>query len=143
MVDKYCIIDCRIVCFDIPPQKVLTKDSITVDVDAVVLYRVHNAIVAVTNVENYSKATEFLAAIHLRNILGTKTLTQILSESFAINEDLQVSTHSIHHVNIYLAWLFQCVGKPGHRDRLLGCEGCPHRHQERKATVESSDSDVG
>ncbi|CAG2104012.1 unnamed protein product, partial [Medioppia subpectinata] len=52
-IDQYCIIDCRMICYDIPAQKVLTKDSLTIDVDAVVLYRVHNSIVAVTNVRNY------------------------------------------------------------------------------------------
>ncbi|CAG2176800.1 unnamed protein product, partial [Oppiella nova] len=88
-VDQYCIIDCRTVCYDIPPQKVLTKDSLTIDVDAVVLYRVHNAIVAITNVRSYKKATELLAATSLRNFLGTKTLAQILAESSDINETLK------------------------------------------------------
>ncbi|CAG2168026.1 unnamed protein product [Oppiella nova] len=88
-VDLCYIIDCRTVCYGIPPQKVLTKDSMTIDVDAVVLYRVHNAIAATTKVQSYSKATELLAATSLRNFLGTKTLAQILAESSDINETLK------------------------------------------------------
>ncbi|XP_054164252.1 band 7 protein AGAP004871-like [Oppia nitens] len=90
-IDRYCIVDCRTVCYDIPAQKVLTKDSLTVEVDAVVLYRVYNAIIAVTNVRNYRRATELLAATSLRNQLGTKTLTEILAECSLINETLQLT----------------------------------------------------
>ena len=66
------------------------RDSIGVDVYSVVLYRVHNPIVAVTNVQNYAKATQFSVTTHLRNICGTKTLAQILSDSDQINEVLNV-----------------------------------------------------
>jgi len=94
IIDNYCIVDLRTVCYDIPPQQILTKDSITVDVDAVLLYHVNNAVVAVINVEDYAKATRLLAATSLRNILGTKTLAQILSDSKSIGESLKVSSFS-------------------------------------------------
>ena len=52
----------------------------TVTVDAVVYYMVHNPTIAVSNVENFSHSTRLLAATTLRNVLGTKNLSEILSE---------------------------------------------------------------
>ncbi|CAG2115042.1 unnamed protein product, partial [Medioppia subpectinata] len=102
-IDQYCIIDCRMICYDIPAQKVLNKDSLTIDVDAVVLYRVHNSIVAVTNVRNYRRATELLAATTVRNLLGTKTLTQILAECSLINDALRHYKVTTFHNTIALS----------------------------------------
>lgn len=62
----------RTVSFDIPPQEILTKDSVTVAVDAVVYYRIMNAIDSVQNCENAQSATRLLAQTTLRNILGMK-----------------------------------------------------------------------
>ncbi|KAK8780759.1 hypothetical protein V5799_017900 [Amblyomma americanum] len=70
--------------------KILTKDSVTVAVDAVVYYRIQNATVAVTNVEDYGRSTRLLAATTLRNVLGTKSLSEILSEREAISHTMQV-----------------------------------------------------
>lgn len=52
--------------FDVPPQEILTRDSVTVEVDAVVYYRISNAIIAIANVEDYSRSTRLLAATTLR-----------------------------------------------------------------------------
>merc|ERR1712054_719074 len=68
----------------VPPQEVLTKDSVTVSVDAVVYYRVSNATVSVANVENAHHSTRLLAQTSLRNILGTKNLHEILSDRESI-----------------------------------------------------------
>ena len=62
----------RTVSFDIPPQEILTKDSVTVAVDAVVYYRIMNAIDSVQNCENAQSATRLLAKTTQRNILGMK-----------------------------------------------------------------------
>ena len=70
--------------------KVLTKDSVTVSVDAVVYYRVSNATVSVANVENAHHSTRLLAQTTLRNILGTKSLHEILSERDNISNSMQV-----------------------------------------------------
>jgi len=70
---------------------VLTKDSVTVSVDAVVYYRVSNATVSVANVENAHHSTRLLAQTTLRNVLGTKNLSEILSEREAISNMMQVS----------------------------------------------------
>ena len=70
--------------------KVLTKDSVTVSVDAVVYYRVSNATVSVANVENAHHSTRLLAQTTLRNILGTKNLHEILSDRESISGSMQV-----------------------------------------------------
>ena len=71
--------------------KVLTRDSVTVSVDAVVYYRVSNATVSVANVENAHHSTRLLAQTTLRNILGTKNLHEILSDRESISGSMQVS----------------------------------------------------
>merc|ERR1711884_132095 len=69
--------------------QVLTKDSVTVSVDAVVYYRVSNATVSVANVENAHHSTRLLAQTTLRNILGTKNLHEILSDRDSISGSMQ------------------------------------------------------
>lgn len=75
----------------VPPQEVLTKDSVTVSVDAVVYYRVSNATVSVANVENAHHSTRLLAQTTLRNILGTKNLHEILSDRESISGSMQAA----------------------------------------------------
>ncbi len=72
----------------------LTKDSVTVSVDAVVYYRVSNATVSVANVENAHHSTRLLAQTTLRNVLGTKNLSEILSERESISNSMQVSVYN-------------------------------------------------
>ena len=82
------VIDLRTVSFDVPPQEILTRDSVTVAVDAVVYYKISAPMAAVCNVEDYSKSTKLLASTTLRNILGTKTLSEILSDREVIAKDI-------------------------------------------------------
>ncbi len=70
--------------------QILTKDSVTVTVDAVVYWRTSNPMISVTNVENASRSTQLLAQTTLRNILGTKTLGEILSDRENISAQMQV-----------------------------------------------------
>jgi len=90
-IESYTKVDLRTVSFDVPPQEVLTKDSVTVSVDAVVYYRVSNATVSVANVENAHHSTRLLAQTTLRNVLGTRNLAEILSEREAISNSMQTS----------------------------------------------------
>lgn len=90
-IDTYCKVDLRTVSFDVPPQEILSKDSVTVAVDAVVYYRISNATIAITNVEDYGHSTRLLAATTLRNVLGTKNLSEILSERESISHVMQAS----------------------------------------------------
>nr|XP_055127244.1 stomatin isoform X2 [Symphalangus syndactylus] len=69
--------------------KILTKDSVTISVDGVVYYRVQNATLAVANITNADSATRLLAQTTLRNVLGTKNLSQILSDREEIAHNMQ------------------------------------------------------
>lgn len=90
-IDTYSKVDLRTVSFDVPPQEILSKDSVTVAVDAVVYYRIFNATIAISNVEDYGRSTRLLAATTLRNVLGTKNLSEILSERESISHVMQTS----------------------------------------------------
>merc|ERR1719220_2860303 len=79
-INTYRKVDLRTVSFDVPPQEVLSRDSVTVTVDAVVYYRVSNPTMATNNVEDFGHSTHLLGATTLRNVLGTKCLADILSE---------------------------------------------------------------
>lgn len=76
----YRCVDLRTVSYEVPPQEMLSRDSVTVSVDAVCFYKISNPLAAVCNVGNYTHSTNLLVATSLRNVLGTKTLAEILSE---------------------------------------------------------------
>jgi len=90
-MDNYRKIDLRTVSFDVPAQEILSKDSVTVAVDAVVYFRINNATISVTNVEDVSRSTKLLAQTTLRNILGTKTLAEMLSDRETISHSIQAT----------------------------------------------------
>ncbi|XP_012060743.1 PREDICTED: band 7 protein AGAP004871 [Atta cephalotes] len=90
-VDNYARVDLRTRTYDVPPQEVLTKDSVTVSVDAVVYYRVNNATISIANVENAHHSTRLLAQTTLRNTMGTRPLHEILSERETISGNMQVA----------------------------------------------------
>ena len=79
-MESYRKVDLRTVSFDVPPQEILSKDSVTVSVDAVVFINISNPVISVTNVNDAIYSTKLLAQTTLRNVLGTKTLSEILSE---------------------------------------------------------------
>merc|ERR1711910_97367 len=87
-IDAYRCVDLRIGAFDVPPQEILTRDSVTVSVDAVVYYQVSNPLSAVCNNDDYSRSTRLLAQTTLRNVLGTRNLSEILSDREAIGESM-------------------------------------------------------
>lgn len=69
--------------------QILSKDSVTVNVDAVVYFRVCDATVSIVNVENATGSTKLLAQTTLRNVLGTKTLSEMLSHREEISNEMQ------------------------------------------------------
>ena len=84
-----CVItDLRTVSFDVPPQEILTKDSVTVAVDAVVYYKINSPLAAVCNVNDFAKSTKLLASTTLRTMLGTRNLAEILSDRENIAEEM-------------------------------------------------------
>merc|ERR1719242_2144533 len=88
-VDTFEKIDMRTSTYEIPPQEILTKDSVTVFVNAIMYYKVANPIHAVANVDDYSGSARLLAATTLRNVLGTLTLGDILCQREAIAREMK------------------------------------------------------
>src|SRR5512139_3851574 len=88
-VDKLLRISLRTVTFDIPPQDVITRDNVSIKVNAVVYFRVVDPNKAVVEIENYLYATSQLAQTTLRSIIGQSQLDELLSERDKINLQLQ------------------------------------------------------
>ncbi len=90
MIDRMVMIPLRTVVMDVPPQDVITRDNVSVKVNAVLYFRVVDASRAVVSVENYLFATSQLAQTTLRSVLGQAELDQLLSERDKINSELQL-----------------------------------------------------
>jgi len=88
-VDKLLRISLRTVTLDIPPQDVITRDNISIKVNAVVYFRVIDPNRAVVEVENYLYATQQLAQTTLRSVVGQADLDELLSQRDKINITLQ------------------------------------------------------
>ena len=80
IIDVFNVVDLRVVTFDVPEQSVITKDNVTVDVNAVVYYRVFDPEKAIVSVENFNLATDLLAQSTLRDVLGQVNLDELLTE---------------------------------------------------------------
>ena len=89
MVDKMTKISLRIITMDVPPQDIITKDNVSVKVNAVVYFRVVDPVKAVIQVENYLYSTSQLAQTTLRSILGQVELDGLLAERETLNIKLQ------------------------------------------------------
>lgn len=82
-------VDMRVIVMDIPPQDVISKDNISVKVNAVLYFRVVQAQKAIINVEEYYSATSQLAQTTLRSVLGQHELDEMLSERDKLNAHIQ------------------------------------------------------
>jgi len=89
MVDKMTKMSLRLITMDVPPQDVITRDNVSVKVNAVVYFRVVDPIKAVIQVENFLYATSQLAQTTLRSVLGQVELDELLSEREKLNLKLQ------------------------------------------------------
>ncbi|GAB4323573.1 MAG: SPFH domain-containing protein [Candidatus Zixiibacteriota bacterium] len=89
IIDKMQRVDLRTVTFDVPPQDVITRDNVTIKVNAVVYFRVLDANKAIVNVENYLMATSQIAQTTLRSVLGQFELDDLLANREHINQQLQ------------------------------------------------------
>lgn len=88
-IDRMVKVSLRTVVLDIPSQDVITRDNVTVKVNAVVYFRVMNPVNAIIEVENYVYATSQLSQTTLRSILGEVELDELLSEREKLNQRLQ------------------------------------------------------
>ncbi len=89
IVDKMVRVSLRTVTMDVPPQDVITKDNVTIKVNAVIYFRVLEPERAIIEVEDYLYATSQLSQTTLRSIMGESELDEILSEREKINAHLQ------------------------------------------------------
>lgn len=89
VVDKMVVVSLRTVTMDVPPQQIITRDNVTVSVNAVVYFRVIEPLKAVIEVENYHFATSQLAQTTLRSIVGQVELDHLLSDREKLNQELQ------------------------------------------------------
>ncbi len=96
LIDRMVRVSLRTVAMDIPPQDIITKDNVSVKVNAVLYFRVMDPAKAITEVEDYLYATSQLAQTTLRSVLGGAELDEMLSEREKINASLQgiVDRHS-------------------------------------------------
>lgn len=88
-IDKLLRVSLRTIVLDIPPQDVITRDNVSVKVNAVVYFRVMNPLKAIVEVEDYVYATSQLAQTTLRSVLGQEELDALLSERERLNASLQ------------------------------------------------------
>src|SRR3990172_135758 len=88
-IDKLIKVGMRTVTMDVPPQDIITRDNISVKVNAVVYYRVIDPIKAITEVEHYEYATSQIAQTTLRSILGQSQLDDLLAKREELNSQLQ------------------------------------------------------
>jgi len=89
IIDKMVKVPLRTVTMDVPPQDVITRDNVTVKVNAVIYFRVLDPNRAVLEVENYLYATSQIAQTTLRSTLGESDLDELLSQREKINKELQ------------------------------------------------------
>jgi len=90
IVDRMVKLDLRVFTLDVPSQEIITRDNVTVKVDAVIYFRVVNPEDAVVKVENYFRATALIAQTTLRSTIGQSDLDDLLSKREEINQSLQI-----------------------------------------------------
>ncbi len=88
-IDRMVRVSLRTIVMDVPPQDVITKDNVSLKVNAVVYFRVMDPLRAIVEVENFHYATSQLAQTTLRSVLGQATLDGLLSEREGLNKELQ------------------------------------------------------
>jgi len=132
--------DMRIFTEDVPSQDVISRDNVSVKVNAVIYYRIVDAEKAIINVENFTKATSQLAQTTLRSVLGKHELDEMLAERDKLNADIQqildeqtdawgikVSNVEIKHVDIdesmVRAIARQAEAERYRRARIINAEG--------------------
>ncbi len=89
IIDKMVRLDLRVITYDIPPQDVITKDNVSIQVNAVLYFQVVDANKAVVSVANFFEATSQIAQTTLRSVLGQVELDDLLAERDKINAQLQ------------------------------------------------------
>ena len=89
-IDKIVKVSLRVITWEVPPQDIITRDNVSLKVNAVVYFRVLNAIQAIVDVESYRYAVEQAAQTSLRSVLGEVELDDLLSQRETLNAKLQI-----------------------------------------------------
>ncbi|MEM1584489.1 MAG: slipin family protein [Nitrososphaerota archaeon] len=89
IIDRRRVIDLRLLTMDVPKQRIITKDNVTVDVDAVVYFRVSDPIAAAIKVKDYVMASSLLAQTTLRDVIGQVELDELLSKREELSKKVQ------------------------------------------------------
>jgi regulator of protease activity HflC (stomatin/prohibitin superfamily) len=89
VIDRFRKIDLRLLTLDIPKQRIITKDNVTVDVDAVVYFRVNDANQAVVKVQDYVRSSSLLAQTTMRDVIGQVEFDEVLTKREELNKKLQ------------------------------------------------------
>ena len=129
---------------DIPKQDILTQDSVAVSVDAVVFYHVSDPMLAVCGDDNYNATTQFKAQSVIRNILGTKSLTEILREKEHIGTEMRESLQegvSRNGVTVDRLEL-KHVGIPTNMQRSMAKEAEAKVRSEAKIILSNSEGEA-
>ncbi|MFQ6010935.1 MAG: slipin family protein [Nitrososphaerales archaeon] len=88
-IDRVRVVDLRIITLDVAKQSIITKDNVTVDLDAVVYFRVENSINAIMKVEDYITASSFLSQTTLRDVIGQVEFDDLLTKRDELNKRIQ------------------------------------------------------
>ena len=140
VVDKMVKVSLRLVAMDVPSQDVITRDNVSIKVNAVVYFRVMEPDKATVEVENYLFATSQLAQTTLRSVCGQVELDELLSERETINTQLQnildkhtdpwgikVATVEVKHIDLpqemQRAMAKQAEAERERRAKVIGAEG--------------------
>ena len=151
-IDRIVRVSLRTIVMDVPPQDVITRDNVSVKVNAVLYFRVVDPDKAVIQVENFMMATSQLAQTTLRSVLGKHELDEMLSERDKLNTDLpeildsqtdawgiKVANVEIKHVDIdesmVRAIARQAEAERNRRARIINAEG---EHQAAERLVEAA-----
>ena len=89
VVDQMVRVDLRTITLNVPPQEVITQDNVTARVNAVAYFRVIDSNMAITEVENFLRATSEISQTTLRSVLGRADLDSLLAERERLNQELQ------------------------------------------------------
>ena len=139
-IDRMVRVSLRTIVMDVPPQDVITKDNVSVKVNAVVYFRVMDPKRAIVEVENFHYATSQLAQTTLRSVLGQVELDGLLSERERLNQELQeildthtdpwgvkVSSVEVKHVDLPVdmqrAMAAQAEAERAKRAKIIHAEG--------------------
>ena len=153
VVDRVVKISLRLVAMDVPPQDVITRDNVSVKVNAVIYFRVMDSIKAVVEVENYLYATSQLAQTTLRSVCGQAELDELLSDREKINTELQeildkhtdpwgvkVTTVEVKHIDLpqdmQRAMARQAEAERERRAKVINAEG---EHQAAARLAEAAE----